>query len=75
MHDGRFKNLNEVLNHYIRGVVKSPTLSIHLQNPIQLTSNEKVDLMAFLLTLSDRKFIFNPKHAYPRDIFLPERRN
>ena len=75
MHDGRFKNLNEVLNHYINGVVKSPTLSIHLQNPIQLTSNEKVDLMAFLLTLSDRKFIFNPKHAYPRDIFLPERRN
>ncbi|HMT36120.1 MAG TPA: hypothetical protein PKC41_09690, partial [Chitinophagaceae bacterium] len=73
--DGRFKNLNEVLNHYINGVVKSPTLSIHLQNPILLTSNEKVDLMAFLLTLSDRKFIFNPKHAYPRDIFLPERRN
>ncbi len=72
MHDGRFKNLNEVINHYTSGILQSPTLSTHLQKPIQLTPNEKVDLIAFLLTLSDREFIFNAKHAYPRNIFFPQ---
>lgn len=72
MHDGRFKNLNEVINHYTSGILRSPTLSAHLQKPIALTSNEKVDLVAFLLTLSDREFIFNAKHAYPRNIFFPQ---
>ena len=75
MHDGRFKQLSEVMNHYTNGIIKSTTLSSHLQKPILLNSNEKVDLIAFLLTLSDKKFIFNPKHAFPRELFLPQRRN
>jgi len=66
MHDGRFKKLSEVLNHYASGVQQGPTLSKKLQNKIELTSNEKVDLTAFLLTLTDREFLFNQKHSYPK---------
>jgi cytochrome c peroxidase len=68
MHDGRFKRLSEVLIHYTIGIQQTPTLSEKLQKPIVLNSNEKVDLIAFLLTLSDRHFIFDPSHAYPKDL-------
>ncbi len=69
MHDGRFKRLYEVINHYSNGIVYSPTLSKELQNPIQLTQNEKVDLIAFLLTLNDKNFVFNKKHQFPQKKF------
>jgi cytochrome c peroxidase len=65
MHDGRFKSLNQVMNHYTSGVVHSRTLSAELNKPIQLSSNDKIDLIAFLLTLSDRTFVFNKNFAYP----------
>ncbi len=68
MHDGRFKKLNEILNHYTSGIVASPTLSRQLQNPINLSSNDKTDLIAFLLTLNDKEFVFNPKHQFPKEI-------
>jgi cytochrome c peroxidase len=66
MHDGRFKKLADVLNHYTSGVQNTPNLATALQTPITLSSAEKVDLTAFLLTLSDKNFIFNPDHQYPR---------
>lgn len=56
MHDGRFRNLQDVLNHYAR----ADSLGI------KLSANEKVDLVAFLLTLTDRDFLFNPDFAFPR---------
>jgi cytochrome c peroxidase len=71
MHDGRFKKLPDVLKHYTKGIVQSKTLSKHLQQPILLSSNEKVDLIAFLLTLTDKKFLFNPNYSYPKNILLP----
>lgn len=67
MHDGRFKHLADVLNHYTGGVQKSKTLSEKLKTPIVLTSNERVDLIAFLLTLTDKSFLFNPKYSFPRN--------
>jgi cytochrome c peroxidase len=66
MHDGRFKRLAEVLNHYTNGIQQSNTLANQLEHGILLTSNEKVDLITFLLTLSDKDFVFNPKFQYPR---------
>jgi cytochrome c peroxidase len=69
MHDGRFRNLSAVMTHYTSGIVHSPTLSAELEKPILLTSNEKVDIIAFLLTLSDKSFLFNPRFSYPREIF------
>lgn len=67
MHDGRFKKLGEVLNHYSNGIKQSETLSGKLKSGITLSANEKVDLMAFLLTLSDEQFLFDSNFAYPME--------
>lgn len=70
MHDGRFTKLNQVINHYTKGIVQSPTLSNALKTPIQLSPNEKTDLIAFLLTLNDSAFVFDPKFGFPKEILL-----
>ena len=67
MHDGRFTKLMEVLNFYTDGKVKRRTLARELQQPIQLSANEKKDVIAFLLTLTDKEFLFNPKFSYPKN--------
>lgn len=59
MHDGRFKTLNEVLEHYEYGIVKSPTLAKQLEKPIVFDSKEKEDLLAFLATLNDSMLVSN----------------
>ena len=68
MHDGRFKKLSEVMNHYTSGIIQSKTLAPELKEKIKLTENEKVDLISFLLTLSDKEFVFNSNHTYPKEI-------
>lgn len=65
MHDGRFRRLYEVLNHYTGGIVKSATLAKELENSPVLSSMDKADLVAFLLTLNDSAFVFHPDHQYP----------
>jgi cytochrome c peroxidase len=70
MHDGRFKNLSQVMNHYTNGIEITSTLSPELIKSIKLTSNEKVDMIAFLLTLTDKSFLFNPKFLYPREMLF-----
>jgi len=70
MHDGRFKRLSEVLNHYTIGIKKTETLSPLLKDKIVLSANDKVDLTAFLLTLSDKQFLFDQKFAYPKEIIF-----
>ncbi len=68
MHDGRFKKLKQVVDHYAQIDTSQSYLSAALRKPIRLTVNEKVDLIAFLLSLSDRHFTFNPNLSYPKDI-------
>ena len=68
MHDGRFSKLKEVLNHYTKGLSHNSNTISDIKNNIELTSNEKVDLVAFLLTLNDKGFVFNQKHQFPREI-------
>ncbi len=75
MHDGRFQKLNQVLQHYTTSKNKSPNLAKALEDPMALTVNEKVDLIAFLLTLNDKKFVFDPKHQFPRAFFFPKKTN
>ena len=72
MHDGRFKKLHQVLNHYTNGINNNNKVSEKLGQPIGLTSNEKVDLIAFLLTLSDKKFLFDQEFSFPRDLLLKQ---
>ena len=66
MHDGRFKKLSEVINHYTIEKEISSTLSNKLARPIKLNPNEKIDLIAFLYTLTDKEFLFNPRYGYPK---------
>jgi cytochrome c peroxidase len=70
MHDGRFAKLMQVINHYTSGIERNRTLHSKLQNPIVLTEVEKVDLITFLLTLSDREFLFNKKFAFPKEVYF-----
>ncbi len=73
MHDGRFRKLREVLNHYTSTTLsKNNNLSDELKNGISLTSNDKADLIAFLLTLDDKAFIFNTDNNFPRVTLLPQ---
>ncbi|MDE3224642.1 MAG: c-type cytochrome [Nitrospirota bacterium] len=51
MHDGRFKTLEEVVNFYNQGGVKNPHQD-ELVIPLELTDQEKHDLVAFLHTLN-----------------------
>ena len=72
MHDGRFTSLDEVIEHYNSGGVYSSTIDPLMKyvnsNPfgipgltgLVLTEQEKNNLKAFLLTLSDEDFIQNP---------------
>lgn len=61
MHDGRFITLSECLDHYISGIASTPTLDPLLVSGIPLTAQEKADIIAFLATLTDTKFINDPK--------------
>lgn len=65
MHDGRFATLEEVIDHYSEGLKDSPTVDPLMkkvdEGGVQLTTQEKADLKAFLLSLSDPSFINNPE--------------
>jgi cytochrome c peroxidase len=51
MHDGRFRTLEEVVNFYNKGGVKNPHQD-PLILPLELTNDEKRDLVQFLRTLN-----------------------
>jgi cytochrome c peroxidase len=77
MHDGRFKTLKDVINHYNSSVVDHPNLSTMLRtnpwgsitnNPprkLNLTEGQKNDLVAFLQTLSDQTIVGDVKFSDP----------
>ncbi|MFC6268130.1 cytochrome-c peroxidase [Frigoriflavimonas asaccharolytica] len=67
MHDGRFKNLNEVILHYNSTINKSESLSKELQKPMNFSDNERTELVAFLKTLTDKEFLYNPRFGFPRN--------
>ena len=62
MHDGRFASLNQVLKHYSE-MEETKRKGLGL---LKLSPDERADLLAFLLCLNDKKFIFNPNHSFPR---------
>ena len=61
MHDGRFTTLEEVIDHYDHGVLRSPTLdpnlAKHPDTGLGLSAADKTALLAFLRTLTDDAFI------------------
>jgi len=64
MHDGRFKKLSEVIKHY-NSLGNDKKVSKQLKKSMNLTDNERVDLVAFLLTLTDNEFLFDKRFDYP----------
>lgn len=61
MHDGRFKTLEEVIEHYDHGVVRHPSLdpnlAKHPSEGLKLSREDKAALVAFLKTLTDPAFL------------------
>lgn len=65
MHDGRFESLDQVLLHYQQGIQSSATLDPILNQTIVLNFEERQAIISFLHTLTDVKFIGNPKFSNP----------
>ena len=76
MHDGRFTNLEQVVEFYNSGVVDNPNLSPPLRNPpgspnagqprrLNLTPQQKAALVAFLKTLTDPNLATDEKYSDP----------
>ena len=70
MHDGRFKTLDDVINFYSIGIHPNspnidPLIEFSSQGGVQLNPQERQELKAFLLTLSDPEFINNINFSNP----------
>jgi len=69
MHDGRFATLEEVIEFYSHGLKQSPyvnPLMHHINDGgVQLTPQEKEDLLNFIRTLRDDEFMTNPEFSRP----------
>lgn len=63
MHDGRFNTLEEVLDHYTKGIQPTPNLAEELKQPVVLSDQDKQDLLNFLYTLTDYNYITNKTFA------------
>lgn len=69
MHDGRFRTLEEVVDHYNSGLKSSSHIDPALENTrstgLMLNSQQKADLVNFLKTLTDRGLTGNKNYATP----------
>lgn len=69
MHDGRFNTLDDVINQYSEGLQDSPTIDPLMkkvdEGGVHLSLQDKADLKAFLLSLSDPSFVNNPDFRNP----------
>ena len=60
MHDGSRPTLESVVAHYASGGVHSPLRSEHMSPGFRILPTDVADLVAFLQSLTDRKFVTNP---------------
>lgn len=67
MHDGRFQNLQQVMNHYNTGFHYTANLDPNLQaiQKGRLSQQDMDDIISFLRTLTDYEFMSNPAYAKP----------
>lgn len=65
MHDGRFASLEQCLDHYTKVKANTVNLDPLLQEPMPLSDQDKKDLIAFLKTLTDHKFLQDLRFADP----------
>lgn len=76
MHDGRFKTLEDVLEHYSSGIKNNPNLSWELRDfdnktgksvpkKFNITQDEKKAIIAFLKTLTNHNLISDKRFSNP----------
>lgn len=71
MHDGRFKTLDEVIDHYSNGICNSQNLDTLLKDSngnarhMNISDHDKQAMIAFLNTLTDYRMITDPKFSNP----------
>jgi cytochrome c peroxidase len=71
MHDGRFSTLADVIDHYSGNIKPHANLSFQLKNEdgspkkMDISSSEKIALIAFLKTLESPEFLTSPMYSDP----------
>jgi cytochrome c peroxidase len=71
MHDGRYKTLSDVIDHYSHGIQNSPNLDFELQDTsgkamqMNIPDQDKQALIAFLNTMTDYSLLTDPKFSNP----------
>ncbi|TAL08636.1 MAG: c-type cytochrome [Nitrospirae bacterium] len=65
MHDGRFLTLKEVIDFYDKGGIQNPHLS-NLIIPLNLTDQEKADLVEYMRSLNGEGLQMAPPVEFPR---------
>jgi cytochrome c peroxidase len=72
MHDGRFKTLDEVIDHYSKGIKYSENLDLRLVDTartnaraMNISASEKARLIAFLNTMTDYSMVTNTMYSNP----------
>jgi len=71
MHDGRFRTLDQVVEHYNSGIQNHPNLAPQLRNPngtsvrLNFTTQQKAALVTFLKTLTDQTIATEVKWSNP----------
>ena len=65
MHDGRFRKLTEVIDHYAKPENFSPNTAKEMYEIGKLSEQDKKDLLAFLLTLTDKTFLYDRRFVDP----------
>lgn len=66
MHDGRYKTLTEVIKHY-NSLDHNNDLPNELSKPMNLSDHDRVDMVAFLNTLTDKEFLFDKRFGFPKE--------
>ena len=68
MHDGRFKKLREVIEHYNSLPNNKDSFSKELKKIKKpFSDSESKDLIAFLKTLTDKEFLYNPIFRFQKN--------
>jgi len=65
MHDGRFRNLQQVMDHYGRPEKYAANAAKEMYEIGKLSDQDKKDIIAFLRTLSDKSFIYDRRFVDP----------
>lgn len=67
MHDGRLYTLSQVVEHYRNKINNTqPTIDPALRNKIEISNQERIDLLSFLYTLTDTSITENKRFEDPQ---------